>query len=1128
MPFKVRLLLGAAAPLVFVLPAAAQTTISTATTAPVTTTAGDVSVTTAGSIVLPENTANQTAITVNSNNTVTNAGVITIKNGDNTTGVLINQGFTTGFNQTAGSISLADNFDRTDTDGDTDFDGPLATGTGRFGVRVLPGGTMTGNIRMGGGSISVEGNNSAGISVESILNGNYVQDGSVQLTGSNGFGVDFQKNVTGDVLLSGTVITQGEGTVGVRVLGDVSGEFMVDGAITSTGFTSTTEVNYVDPDSLLPTDKTIAQRRDADDLLIGGPALQIRGDLNRGLLINGAAVGGVDPTPDVKDVVQNFNVNRAAGAVSSFGSAPAIDVSPLDGAAGADIVFGKVRESVRDTLDDDADSNLDEIIGVFNYDFGFMNRGIVTASGLNVGIAGTGIRIAGSADGTHTTTIAGGIFNSGQLITTAFEANAIGYDIGRGAITPQLINTGSISVGINTEDAHTATAVLIRQGASMPSVTNNGFLSAQVRGWDGNAIAFQDLSGTVTSFTNTSRVVTGHTDDDTTDTITSGLGREIALDFRANATGVTLTQTDTVDNARIFGDVLFGSGADRFDLLSGQVFGDIDYGTGGADILNINSAGATGDVVFRGATAGVTLANASFLRGNLAFGAAAANLTLSGGSTYEGALTNSGAGRVALSLNNASLTNTSAQTLQVSTMNLTNGSKLFVNVDSARLTGGLPVYVVNNGANLAADTRISPVFDNVVLSPFSIRVLQANALTVGGPVASMLEANPPFLYNMSLSQTGNNIDLNLRVKTATELGLSGYQSGAYTAVLNLLQNEPTIGSAFTEITNQTTFLEGFNDLLPPNDTSVMKVLATNANAAMGATGRRLELVSDKPNAPGGAWLEEFGLYHHAGVTDNSLSTSGGGFGVAGGFDLISSRDRVLGAFFSLESVKLEEEERTNAPFTAAQTTIGAYGGWRSGALAVNGAVGYGFVEFDDKRDVAVSTLTDRLEGNWRGNTITAGARATYTIPAGFLQFKPYVAADYLSLTQEGYTETAQTNADLSLIVGDADSHLATASAGIALAAHFAGGASDFRIDPEISVGYRQVLSFGSSPGSARFLNETTNFQLSPGQEPDGAIVAGVGFNIGSEYLNMKVGYDAEFSEQATTHYGSITLRLAFW
>ena len=43
-----------------------------------------------------------------------------------------------------------------------------------------------------------------------------------------------------------------------------------------------------------------------------------------------------------------------------------------------------------------------------------------------------------------------------------------------------------------------------------------------------------------------------------------------------------------------------------------------------------------------------------------------------------------------------------------------------------------------------------------------------------------------------------------------------------------------------------------------------------------------------------------------------------------------------------------------------------------------------------------------------------------------------------------------------------------------------------------------------------------------------ALAAGLGVSVDSPFLNVKLGYDTEISDTATTHYGSITLRLAFW
>src|SRR5262249_23747287 len=162
-----------------------------------------------------------------------------------------------------------------------------------------------------------------------------------------------------------------------------------------------------------------------------------------------------------------------------------------------------------------------------------------------------------------------------------------------------------------------------------------------------------------------------------------------------------------------------------------------------------------------------------------------------------------------------------------------------------------------------------------------LRVLNAGSLNIAGPIAGMLNAQRPFIYAMSLSQNGNGIDLSMRVKTAAELGLNGRSASAYAGVLGLLAADPTLGAAFTNISQGNVFTRAYADVLPGPNTDVSEVLAADQTAAFGATARRLDLVSDKPEAPGGAWLQEFGVYHAAGNDSASLGVSGGGFGVAG-------------------------------------------------------------------------------------------------------------------------------------------------------------------------------------------------------------------------------------------------------
>jgi uncharacterized protein with beta-barrel porin domain len=1167
MTFKVRLLLGAAAPFVFSLPALAQVSVSTATTTPLQTTnanagaASDITITSTGTIA--PTTANTTAVTVNSSNDVVNNGAINFNNLNDTVGVRLLPGFTGSYSGT-GSISLLEDYVRDDDTSDTDTDetdGPIAEGSNRYGILLAPGGTFTGDIRIDntnnvataqikGGSITVEGNNSAGVSLQSDLVGSYVQNGFVTVTGTNAVGVDLRGDVSGNVQIGSEAITtgtagvggdpvlggvsvRGEGAVGVRVLGNVGGEFMIDGGISATGFAQPTLSNYQDPDDpAFDTNNEGLDEPDAldpDDLLVGGSAVEIRGDLAFGFLVNGNAVGVPDTTADVKDVVQNFNENRSTGSISSTGSAPALLIQSADGAAGDALVLSRVRETIIDNLDDDDDDNVTETIATFNYDYGFINRGVISANGQNVGFSATAARIAGSADGAHTTTIEGGIFNGNSINATSFEADASGLVIGSGAITPQLINNGVITAVTNTETTHDANGVRIEVGAQVDTVTNNGLIFSSVDSYDADAVAFQDLSGSVDTFTNTSRITAGFLDDDTTDTITDGPGRTVAIDLSHNAGNVVITQTDAIDNARMLGDVLMGVGSDTFNLLSGQVFGDVDFGAGGTDTFNLNSATLNGDATFRGAGANLNF-NGGLMAGDIALNNTTGSLSFANGSNYLGEITRTGAGAMSLNVNNSTVNNVADGTLNLSSLTFANGAQIGISIDNARIAGNVPNFNVTGVADIAANTEFAPIFDQFTNQTFTLRVLNAGTLNLGGPLSGMIAQDGPFLYNMNLVQpNANAIDLVLEVKDAQELGLNTRQAGAYAAVLDLMEEEDGIAAAVTSISTADAFQRSWSDLLPANDASVLRILATNASAAFGATANRLDMISNKPDAPGGAWTEEFGVYHTADPSADSVGISGGGFGVAAGIDLVSTGTALVGAFLSLESAEMEEEDRSAAPLNVAQTAVGLYGGWINGNLAINGAASYGFIDFTSDREVVIGTLADRLKGEWKGQSYSASARATYTVPMGWLDVKPFVGADFTGFQQDGYQETAQAFDGLEIVAGDSDASLATGSYGLQLVGNL-GGDDAYSIHPELSVGYRNILNWDATPAQLAFAGGATGstFTLDPGVEPEDAIVAGLGFTIDSQFLNIKLGYDTEISDTATTHYGSVTLRMAFW
>jgi uncharacterized protein with beta-barrel porin domain len=187
------------------------------------------------------------------------------------------------------------------------------------------------------------------------------------------------------------------------------------------------------------------------------------------------------------------------------------------------------------------------------------------------------------------------------------------------------------------------------------------------------------------------------------------------------------------------------------------------------------------------------------------------------------------------------------------------------------------------------------------------------------------------------------------------------------------------------------------------------------------------------------------------------------------------------------------------------------------------------VDFTSDRRVDFGEITDRFRGEWTGQTYTAAVRASYNMPLGWLDARPFVAADFIGFQQDGYTENADTMDALAIVAGDSDASMATASYGIMLESVL-GADEAFAFRPHLSLGYRSILNWNRPRAVMNFVGGSTGttFSLASGIEPEDALVAGLGLNVDSQFVNIRVGYDAEMSENAMTHYGSVTLRMAFW
>lgn len=553
-------------------PAFAQVTISTATSTPVQTATAnggqpaDVDVAAGGSIGI---TSAGVDLTLNSNNTVTNAGQLGATGLDNTVGLQVLGGFT-GSVTNSGTITITEtNTAPTDPNQDGLFTGAFAVGTNRIGIEVTGPGTFNGSI-INTGKITVVGNDSEGVSIQAPISGDFlslvvtpatsstaatIASGSIAVTGQNavGFQVTPTGGIGGNARLTGVTAT-GPGAQAVQLNGNVGGFVNLSSGIAATGFRTTTR----------QTNPTISALYTQAELQQGGATVTLGGNVGAGVIVSAPPIvlstTNLDQDNDgVPDSLQG------AGSVVNFGSSPTMQVGAVsqNGAAPQAITLGAYGAS--------------KFVSIFNstppaQSFGLVNQGAVTAQGLFdqltspnllAPVSATAMQIGGQVlitpvtygfnssfqavtsttpavwGATGSVTIVGGLYNSGTIAAQAYQANATAIHIGAdptvvtptaGAVisVPTIYNDGEVfasSIQVNSATTVTVngnglpdtpapvpvsvTGISIEKGSSVTTITNNGGILAELTGTGGvggSTSAIIDRSGSVQTINNSGSI----------------------------------------------------------------------------------------------------------------------------------------------------------------------------------------------------------------------------------------------------------------------------------------------------------------------------------------------------------------------------------------------------------------------------------------------------------------------------------------------------------------------------------------------------------------------------------------------------------------------------------------------
>lgn len=1098
---------------------------------------GDITITGDGDITIEE-AAGVVAATIDSNNSINNEGAIAISDSDNAVGLLLEGGHA-GSVYSSGSINVDETYEREDEDGDDDLDGPLAIGTGRTGILLDASGAFTGDIWIDSGTVTVAGNDSAGVRLRSLLDGGFTNDGSITIVGANTVAVDMQGGVTGDITQSGAISAKGLNAVGLSVTGEIGGALMNEGSILATGFVSTSVTNYIDPDDLEEDDTPIDERIDAEDLNPGGPAVAIGASIGHGVLNNGVVDDFVDDEEaddDTKDTIEDFDENRSTGSIVSTGSAPALLISPDWSGTSNDIVVGKVVETVRDTTDDDEDDDVDETLATFSYDYGFINRGSISANGLNVGYEATAIRIEGSADGLYTTTIEGGIYNSGSVGATAYEADANAYSFGRGALIGYLFNDSTISATVYTDNSDAAKALTIEEGADLSTLYNSGSISASTHGAAGGAYAIVDHSGALTTIDNlgtiSALVSSGSGDGE-------AYGPAIAIDLSSHdssqGTLIRQAQKQPVDDVNgdgeidlndvsspsIVGDVLFGAGNDAFIVEAGVVRGDIGFGDG-ADAFSVSAAAVSG---------------------NISFGAGADSFTLTNDAAFAGDIDDAD-GDLALTIADSTLYLTNSDPLVIDTLALTGESLFAINIDLANSDATSPRITALSSATIGKDATIEATVTSFKNQPVVITLIESPSLVVQDVGSAELTLDVPAIYNKAVEYDMTSLKIDLTLKTAEQLGLNRNQSAAYAPFLALAELDPGVGDNLTSYYDEGELLDGYQSLLPFTQDVATRFISDETGFEAGL-GQRLDVLARQGGGASGMWVQERASYTKASDTDEASAYHGYGLNVHGGVDHAFGESAFVGVSAAFLTGSYTEEDEYAKEYEISAYLFGPYASLRLGGFALDLTGSYGLVSFDTTRTISFGDDLDVVEGSWDGTSLSGAARLSYEAGFGRYYLRPALSLSYFRLHQDAYqeddisgvspyaisydeAETKRVSSSAILNFGRRKGQIKRANspgdAAYGVYGGFSDGMATFR---NVYIGYRFEPSSTPYETTAQFVNGGDVFTLSDPRGFENAVLFGLSTGFSNETIAVSFAYDGEATSDLMTHRVGVNIRLRF-
>ncbi|HEX8057302.1 MAG TPA: autotransporter domain-containing protein [Novosphingobium sp.] len=935
---------------------------------------------------------------------------------------------------------------------------------------------------------------------------NGIADGPIA-SASNRYGIHTLAGgtVTGNVVNSGTITVEGLNSGGIVLDGTLAGSLTNSGTITVTGDYSTAIKTGAVTGNVLISNGTVTAVGE------GATALAVNGDVGGTVTIQGTVQQAVTFTNDNSATVtlsrSDLRVGAAAATISG------------NVAGGVIVAVPPTLSSSDSDVDDDGIADSSEGTGsIVSYGNGPALQ-IGGATPITIG------PVTGYAGG-YSLVVDGSVKGNAYYTSTDAYAVVIGGQGGTVNLPGGIAVNGTVTA--TTVDS-TATALLINSGATVPKLYNSGTISGAISSpGDGTVYGVRDLSGTLTSIENTGVISVGGTSDDV----------RKAIDLSSNTTGVTINQhindadattragiekdgtVDTTVYTSISGDIVTGSGNDTLTASDGTITGNT-YFNAGDDTLQLSGRAVyTGNVNFGTGAASAALSGTSSFTGSIDFAGVAGVLTIADTAKFSGNILNGGAASV--TVNGGTFRANAANTITVNTLTVNSGGTLGVYVDSASHTSS---HVVANTATFADGAKVSATVSSLVGAEGSYTVLTAGTLS-GKVTFDSAATSLPYIFNGSVTASGNDLILTIERKTADEIGLRRAAAQGYNAILDAAVNDTKMSGDILGITDGATLQSHFDQLLPDHAGGIFDSV-TRASRLAAQHIMDSDSIFDVDDSKVSGWFEPV-MWRASKDTTDTQSYKVTGWGLSGGLERVTGIGR-FGLSYAWLKGDIDDNGGTGK-LKASQHEFGlswrlAQGPFYAFARGSAARVSVSSARTFDGTN-AGTAFTYSNTAKWKGWLYSATAGASYDFKLGD-QFKlrPKAVLDYYRLDENGYTETGGGEA-MDLTVAARNSTALNATTTMTASYSFGRPTRDLRpLTLELEGGRRNFLSGALGTTNANFTDGDV-FSITPDKQQS-AWIGEVRLLAGGFDFTWKLAARAERTDYGTDYSGRASLSVAF-